>query len=239
MARRAGSEGSSTSPARPIPTYGKVPRVCGGMAEPGRRVVGVDQDKELDAVAAYVATFARVGPDVTPGRLVSMIRQVKEPTRDTPPVRKGMQPSAIRWALPATRTRSPSKRAPDLFAYGSPRWIFPDDPRSRAPRISTAISRRSRRCRDLSSQLNETQTSRCLVRYLSRVTTGSHPSRSRRPRPPHRRRRLPGGGKAGAPIALRAAKALPRLPFFRRGDENATKMACLTGFFLESNRRRR
>lgn len=95
--------------------FGKAPQ-CGGMKEwkEGSKLTAA----ELDAVADYVARFARIGPDVTPAEWADDPKVKAHPGQAAYRNEcaschslKGIRPDAEKLPL-----------APDLFAWGSDRW---------------------------------------------------------------------------------------------------------------------
>ncbi len=91
--------------------FGKAP-MCGGMAEwkEGSEL----SDKELDDVAAYVASFALVEADATPAAWADDPKVKAHPGR---PLfeKECAECHSLRGVA--------AKRGPDLFAYGSNRWV--------------------------------------------------------------------------------------------------------------------
>ena len=107
--------------------FGKAP-MCGGMQE------WKEQSKltapELDAVAAYVADFAKIGPDVTPGEWADDPK-----VRDHPGRPLYQKECASCHTLMGDQGRCREKMmqpAPDLFAWGSDAVDGPDDQGARA-----------------------------------------------------------------------------------------------------------
>ena len=90
--------------------------MCGGMQE------WKEQSKltapELDAVAAYVADFAKIGPDVTPGEWADDPKVRDHPGR--PLYQKECASCHSLKGIRADAEKLPL--APDLFAWGSDRW---------------------------------------------------------------------------------------------------------------------
>ena len=137
--------------------FGKVPQ-CDGMAEWKRN--SKLSPKQLDDVADFVATFAKIAPGTTP-RNGSKTRRSPN-IRDWNPSRRNAPRAISSEGL--SEAEAGMRDAPKLFAWGSPQWIARMIHKPGAPDLYGYLEKKDQ-MPSFADQLtaNDTET---LIRYL-------------------------------------------------------------------------
>ncbi len=96
--------------------FGKVPQ-CNGMTTWKKKYSKLSPE-ELDSVASFVASFASIPPDITPGEWLNDPKVKEHPGRE---LYEGECAECHTLGVPVDASEL-IQPAPDLFAWGSPRW---------------------------------------------------------------------------------------------------------------------
>lgn len=137
---------------------------CDGMVEwkKGTKL----SSKELDDVAHFVATFAEIGPDTTPDEWLS------QPGVDSHPGYKPFVEDCGKCHVVEGLTEGGLRDSPNLFAWGSTRWIRRMIHKPGSPELYGYIDEKDRMPAFSSDQLSENDIA-MLIRYLKNDYLGA------------------------------------------------------------------